>query len=242
MAAASPVKGGLMTEGDVPGRRDAEGAADSSDVVDREGVSLGDSLPLVGSWADCVVSSEEGDIVETVVAAAGGVRRPRDSSGEDLTESSAEVVPAESQVKGRRRRKKQREGTVQTMDRACDEERPSTSSGHSGVLDVDSGQEDSGSGSDVREGVPAPPGSTMIRFSFMSKRVAQYGARFLRRDCPSLARTYAAVAGGSETHKLRPLERFFRSVRGKAGPWDGGCCPSCGDGRSFTCKGGLMTE
>ncbi|TKS65430.1 Zinc finger CCHC domain-containing protein 3 [Collichthys lucidus] len=64
VAAASPVKEGLMTEGD-----------------DREGVgavlSLGDSLPLVGSWADCVVSSEEEDMAE----AAGGVRRQRDSSG-----------------------------------------------------------------------------------------------------------------------------------------------------------------
>ncbi|KAE8296875.1 hypothetical protein D5F01_LYC05645 [Larimichthys crocea] len=162
VAVASPVKEGLMTEGDVPGRRDAEGGADSSNVgVDREGVgaglSLGDSLPLVGSWADCAVSSEEGDMADTVVSATGGVRRPRYSSGGDLTESSAEVVPAESRVKGRRRRKKQREGTVQMMDHACDEERPSTSSGHSGVLDVDSGQEDSGSGSDVREGVPAPP-------------------------------------------------------------------------------------
>ncbi|TKS65154.1 Zinc finger CCHC domain-containing protein 3 [Collichthys lucidus] len=144
VAAASPVKEGLMTEGD-----DCEGVG----AV----LSLGDSLPLVGSWADCVASSEEEDMAEAVVAAAGGVRRQRDSSGGDLTESSAEVVPAESRAKGRRRRKKQREGTVHVMDRACDGEGPSTLSGHSGVLDVGSGQEDSGTGSDVREGVPAPP-------------------------------------------------------------------------------------
>lgn len=206
VAVASPVKEGLMTEGDVPGRRDAEGGADSSDVgVDREGVgaglSLGDSLPLVGSWADCAVSSEEGDMAETVVSATGGVRRPRDSSGEDLTESSAEVVPAESRVKGRRRRKKQREGTVQMMDHACDEERPSTSSGHSGVLDVDSGQEDSGSGSDVREGVPAPPG----RYHGMDKVAEGEGGSSV--DTLDSVRADETVdgAGSAERGSLSPL-------------------------------------
>ena len=76
---ASEVALGLMTDGDVPGRRTAEGAADSSDLGgDRDDVgvmvSFGDCLSLTGSWADCAASSEEG---ETVVAAIGGVRRQR---------------------------------------------------------------------------------------------------------------------------------------------------------------------
>ena len=128
---------------------------------DREGVgvivSFGDCLPLMGSWAECAASSEEGETAEMVAAAIGGVRRQRVSSGEDFTESSTKAVHAELRAKGRRRRKKQRDSAVQLMHNAREGEVSLTTPGHSGSLGVDLGREGSCSGSNVREVVLVAP-------------------------------------------------------------------------------------
>lgn len=69
-------------------------------------VSLGDSLPLVGSWADYGMQSEEEPVAET---GSGGGRRRKASSGGELMESSAEAVRLEPMVQVRRRKKKRKE-------------------------------------------------------------------------------------------------------------------------------------
>lgn len=87
----------------------AEGAGAAAEVslVDADLlVSLGDSLPLVGSWADYVMGSEEGLLAE---AGSGGVKRQRASSGGEPIESLAKADRSEAMVQVHWRRKKRKE-------------------------------------------------------------------------------------------------------------------------------------
>lgn len=80
------------------------GANETEERMDTQVVvSLGDSLPLVGSWADCVISSEEEDTRKETIQ---GVRKRSSSSRGEQAESSAEATEAGPQVHRSRRRKK----------------------------------------------------------------------------------------------------------------------------------------
>lgn len=109
-------------------------------------MSLGDSLPLEGSWADCERDSESGESAEAV---SGGVRRRRTSSGGDQPELLAEAGRSEPMVQVRRRRKK-RKG-MQAGSRA--EGAPLTLLGHYNALAGDSGEDESSGQVAVKEGV-----------------------------------------------------------------------------------------
>lgn len=108
-------------------------------------VSLGDSLTLEGSWADCEMNSESGDLAEAV---SGGVRRRRASSGGEPPEASQ----SEPMVQVPRRRKKRKGIQAGSQAEAVAERAPLKLSGHYDALAGDSGEDESSGWSAVKEG------------------------------------------------------------------------------------------